>query len=86
MPRAPTNANGAEQRAREIIASTSDLEAMRIAQAVLLPMEGMTLEQTARVVGRDKYWVSRARNRFIRGEEPLGHHGGRRNAYFNVKK
>lgn len=86
MPRAPTNANGAEQRAREIIASTSDIEAMRIAQAVLLPMGGMTLEQTAQLVGRDKYWVSRARNRFIRGDEPLGKHGGRRNAYFNAEQ
>lgn len=86
MPRAPTNANGAAQRAREIIASTSDIDALRIAHAVLLPMEGMTLEQTAQLVGRDKYWVSRTRNRFIRGEEALGKHGGRRNAYFNAQQ
>lgn len=86
MPRAPTNASGAEQRARAIIASTSDIEAMRIAQAVLLPMEGLTLEQTAQLIGRDKYWVSRARNRFIRGDEPLGKHGGRRNAYFDAQQ
>lgn len=86
MPRPPNAAGDAEQRAREIIATTDDVDMLRTAQAVLMPLQGMTLEQTAEVLGRDKFWVSRARNRFIRGEAPQGQHGGRRNAYFNQQQ
>jgi len=86
MPRSPNIAGDAEQRAREIIATTDDANMLRTAQAVLMPLQGMTLEQTAEALGRDKFWVSRTRNRFIRGDSPKGAHGGRRNAYFNQQQ
>lgn len=82
MPRPPRSTHYATQRALEVLQRSSDLDEVRAAQSVLLPEMGLTLEQTAQVVGRDRYWVSRARNRFIKGDAPLGKHGGRRNAYF----
>lgn len=86
MPRPPNISGDAEKRAREIIATTDDIDMLRVAQTVLMPLQGMTLEQTAEALGRDKFWVSRTRNRFIRGEAPQGQHGGRRNAYFNQQQ
>ncbi len=86
MPRPPKTTSEAEERARQIIASTTDIEQLRIAQAVLLPLHGLTLEQTGQVLGRDSFWVSRTRNRFIRGEAIPATHGGRRNAYFNEQQ
>lgn len=83
MPRPPRDDSAAVQRAREILANTDDLDQIRVAQAVILPHLGLTLDQAAQVIGRDRYWVSRARNRFIKGEAPQLSHGGRRNAYFN---
>lgn len=86
MPRPPKAAGEAERRAREVIATTDDIDMLRAAQSVLMPLQGMTLEQTAEALGRDKFWVSRTRNRFIRGEPPQSSHGGRRNAYFNSEQ
>lgn len=86
MPRPPKAAGDAERRAREVIATTDDIDMLRAAQSVLMPLQGMTLEQTAEALGRDKFWVSRTRNRFIRGEPPQSTHGGRRNAYFNSEQ
>lgn len=86
MPRPPRTTSDAEHRARQIIASTTDIEQLRIAQAVLLPLHGLTLEQTGDVLGRDSFWVSRTRNKFIRGEAMPTTHGGRRNAYFNERQ
>jgi hypothetical protein len=68
------------ERAYELVRVADDLDTLRAAQAVLLPKLGLTLAQTAAVLGRDKYWVSRARNRLLRGEGPLTRHGGRRHA------
>lgn len=65
------------ERALEVIKTTTDMEQMRIAQATLLPLLGLSLEKTAEAVGRDRFWVSRARNRFLRGQPPA-QHGGRR--------
>lgn len=81
MPRPPKDAGDAADRARHIIATSTDIEKIKIAQSVLLPLLGLDLDQTAQAVGKERYWVSRVRNRFIRGE-PIGTHGGRRNAYF----
>ncbi|AVO43568.1 hypothetical protein [Simplicispira suum] len=79
MPRPVNHSAGAEQRAHRILQETSDIEEMRAAQAYLLPLAGLTLAQTALMLGRDRYWVSRTRNRFIRGQMPL-QHGGRRHS------
>lgn len=78
MGRPPAVADRAMERAIEVIRLTDDGDTLRAAQAVLLPLLGFTLEQTAQVVGRDRYWVSRARNRLLRGEQPPAQHGGRR--------
>jgi len=48
----------------------------------LLPLVGVTLDQTAAMIGRDRWWTSRARNRYLRGEPPPAH-GGRRRAHFS---
>lgn len=81
MPRPPKDAGDAANRARHIIATSTDIEEIKVAQSVLLPLLGLDLGQTAQAVGKERYWVSRVRNRFIRGE-PIRTHGGRRNAYF----
>lgn len=79
MARRPHDAQGAEQRAREVLSNASNADELRAAQAALLPLLGLSLEQTAEIVGRDRFWVSRTRNRFLRGEA-LATHGGRRNS------
>ncbi len=43
-----------------------------------MPMLGYSLDDTAVMLGRSRYWVSRVRNSTMRGEAPLGRHGGRR--------
>jgi hypothetical protein len=83
MPRPPAAHDDARQRALEAIERATDVNALRVAQAVLLPLQGLTLEQTAQVVGKSRFWVSRARNAFLRGQPPPKEHGGRRNALFD---
>jgi transposase len=40
---------------------------LRILQAVIFPLEhGMTIQETARAIGRSTRWVSMARNKYIR--------------------
>lgn len=79
MPRPVNHTAGAEQRAHRILQETSDIEELRAAQAYLLPLAGLTLDQAALMLGRDRYWVSRTRNQFISGEKPRPH-GGRRHS------
>ena len=55
-------------------------EELRAAQAVLLPLLGYSLEDTAAVVGKSRHWVSRTRNSVLRGETAPARHGGRRRA------
>ena len=64
-------ARGAEnlERAREVLARAQTVEQLRQAQAVVLPLDyGLSLEQTARVIGRSVAWTCRLRNRFLAGE------------------
>ena len=45
------------------------VEQLRQAQAVVLPLDyGLSLEQTARAIGRSVPWTCRLRNRFLAGE------------------
>lgn len=78
MGRPPAVVDRAVERITDLVRVTDDGDTLRAAQAVLLPLLGLTLEQTAQIVGRDRYWVSRARNRLLRGEPPPSKHGGRR--------
>lgn len=78
MARPPHDAQGAADRARDVLRTATDADELRAAQATLLPLLGLSLEQTAEILGRDRWWVSRARNRFLRGELPPKHGGRRR--------
>lgn len=80
MPRPPTTAEDAQQRAIKAAEAATDVNSLRAAQAALLPLHGLTLQQTAQVIGKSRFWVSRARNAFLRGQPPPKEHGGRRNA------
>lgn len=78
----PTTGNEALAKALEAVASAKTADQLRIAQAVLLPLQpGMTLEETARVVGRSVGWVARKRREFICNDgviRPAAPRGGRR--------
>lgn len=55
--------------AREVLAQAHTIEQLRQAQAVVLPLDyGLSLEQTARAIGRSVPWTCRLRNRFLAGE------------------
>jgi transposase len=55
--------------AREVLARAQTVEQLRQAQAVVLPLDyGLSLEQTARAIGRSVPWTCRLRNRFLAGE------------------
>lgn len=67
-------------RAIQAAENAVDLTSLRAAQAVLLPLHGLTLAQTAHALGKNRLWVSRARSAFLRGEPPPKEHGGRRHS------
>ena len=53
--------------ARKQLAKTACVREIRILLAVILPLEnGMSIGETAKVIGRNADWVSRERNAFIR--------------------
>lgn len=83
MARPPTGAEALE-RARAAVATARTVGELRAAQAVVLPLDfGLSLAQTARIVGRTPAWVSRIRRRFIVGASVFTSapgRGGRRNA------
>lgn len=55
--------------AQEMILRAQTIDELRQAQAVVLPLAyGLSLEQTARVIGQSKGWTCRLRNRFLAGE------------------
>jgi len=69
--------------AREAVHEAQTADALRRAQAVLLPLEfGFTLEQTSRAIGRSVAWTWRARSAFLLDDLPgkasAGIRGGRR--------
>jgi Homeodomain-like domain len=78
MPRHPTGDHESLKRSQELMRAARTAEELRAAQAVLMPLIGYTLDDTAAVLGRSRHWVSRVRNSTMRGEEPPGRHGGRR--------
>lgn len=83
MARPPRDTQGALERAREHVQQATDADALRAAQTALLPLLGLSLDTTADIVGQNRWWVSRARNRFLRGEPPAKR-GGRRHSLVDV--
>jgi transposase len=81
----PFKGEDAVAEALTLLATTKSLEQFRQAQAVVLPLRhGLSLDQTAEVLGVTPGWVSHLRNRFIAGEW-VGEdsaRGGRRHAHF----
>ncbi len=64
-------ARGAEvlEMAQEMILRAKTIDELRQAQAVVLPLaHGLSLEQTAKAIGRSVVWTCRLRNRFLAGE------------------
>ena len=55
--------------AKACLAKAKTVEELRLAQAVVLPLEfGLSLEQTAQAIGVSGGWVCQLRTRFVRGE------------------
>jgi hypothetical protein len=82
--RPPTAGRDAIERAQKLIIEATDINELRAAQALLLPLLGLTLDQTAEAIGKSKFWASRARNALLAGEPPPTTHGGRRRAMMPV--
>lgn len=64
-------ARGADvlEMAQEMILRAETIEELRQAQAVVLPLaHGLSLEETAKAIGRSVAWTCRLRNRFLAGE------------------
>lgn len=78
------------ESALAVIASATTVEQLRQAQAVAMPLCGLSLEMTAKLTGLSAGWVSKSRNRFLRGK-PVGDasepaRGGRRRQHFSVEQ
>jgi hypothetical protein len=78
LPRTPRRTEGALELAERLVRDAKSADELRAAQAVLLPLLGHSLADTARAVGKDRYWVSRTRNRVLSGGPLTVQHGGRR--------
>lgn len=66
-------AQGMEQldQAKEALSQASDADELRQLQAVIFPLGlGLTLEQTARLIGRSVRWTSRARSEYLQAGRP----------------
>src|SRR6218665_832969 len=66
----PTSGNDEVSRyAREAITSAQTIEQLRQAQAVVLPLNhGLSLTDTARVIGVSAGWACQLRRRFMHGQ------------------
>ena len=69
------------------IANATTVEQLRQAQAVVLPvLYGMSLEDSAKVIGTSKGWVCKQRNQFMQGKFAKDAHtstrGGRQRQHF----
>lgn len=68
MPRLPRGAEVLEM-AQEMILQAITIDELRQAQAVVLPLKhGLSLKETAKIIGCSVGWSSRLRNRFLVGE------------------
>ncbi len=56
-------------KARQAIVEAQTVEQLRQAQAVVLPLDfGLSLADTARLMGLSRFWVCRLRRRFLQGQ------------------
>ena len=53
------------EKAKKLMRKAKSAKEIRICQAVIFPLEGLTLKQTAEKLGRSVRWVSRNRSEFI---------------------
>ena len=70
-------------KAMELLSRAHSVKELRQAQAVVLPLEfGLSLKETAAIIGVSKGWASRLRTEFIRSggekKDKKIFHGGRR--------
>ena len=79
------------EQAKGCLSKAKTAEELRQAQAVVMPLEfGLSIEQTARVIGVSTGWACQLRNRFIREggipqkDKPL--RGGRRRANMSLEE
>ena len=75
------------QKARSVVAQTTDLQELREAQSILLPsLHGTTLEETASLLGVSRASVHRLQTRFrqkSQGTYVCKPHGGRRRVHMS---
>lgn len=81
----PASGREVLEQAKACLSKAKTLEEFRQAQAVILPLEfGMSVPQTAQILGISVGWACRLRTRFIKeggAPKPIGEgHGGRRRA------
>lgn len=79
----PARGHDVLEQAKAAIARADTVDELRVAQAVVLPLEfGLSLAQTADAIGVSLRWASELRNRYLRiawGQEaPRPLRGGRR--------
>lgn len=72
----------------EKLKMTNDVKELRILQSVVLPLQGLDLDQTSAMVGRSRVWTSNARNNYIKSREiPVNMKKGLRNkAYMSFEE
>ena len=75
-------------KAKEVLSHAKTINEIKICQAVILPLEGLSLEQTAQAVGHSVSWVSRNRNAFIKagGSIVADRRGGRYHANMTIEQ
>ncbi|HYE35557.1 helix-turn-helix domain-containing protein [Methylocaldum sp.] len=79
----PASGRAVLEQAKGVLETARSVDELKMAQAVVLPLElGLTLRQTAAVIGVSPGWACRLRRRFeriVQGEEsPKPPRGGRR--------
>ena len=84
---------GAEvlEMAQEMILRAKTIDELRQAQAVVLPLAfGLSLGETAKIIGRSVVWTCRLRNRFFAGETvgdgQRQRRGGRRRQNLSIER
>jgi len=87
----PAKGSDSLRKARQALSRAQTVEQLRQAQAVVLPLDyGLSLEQTAQIIGRSVAWTCRLRTRFlagqIAGDGQRPSRGGRRRQNLSVEQ
>jgi transposase len=63
----PARGQSVLEMAQSLLAKAAEADELRILQAVVFPLVyGMSIQETARAIGRSPRWITSARNEFIR--------------------